>query len=101
MDNLENTDRKLNITMNFSLEPNDNQIKLSSKTDFLHDELTESEAKLLFANIVKLFIDAVKFERIKQEYIDEDLDEETICNELFESAKVVLNEYYTEKIEED
>ena len=63
MDNLENN-KRLNITMNFSLEPNEHQIKLSSKTDFFHDELTESEAKLLFANVVKLFIDTVKSDRI-------------------------------------
>lgn len=100
MDNLENN-KRLNITMNFSLEPNEHQIKLSSKTDFFHDELTESEAKLLFANVVKLFIDTVKSDRIKLEYVDEDLDEKNICNELFESADVILNEYYTEKIEED
>lgn len=100
MENLENN-RQLNITMNFSLEPNEHQIKLSSKTDFFHDELSESEAKLLFANVVKLFIDAVKSDRIKLEYADEDLDEENICKESFESAKVILNEYYTEEIEED
>lgn len=56
---------------------------------------------MLFANVVKLFIDAVKSDRIKLEYADEDLDEENICKELFESAKVILNEYYTEEIEED
>lgn len=39
MENLENN-RQLNITMNFSLEPNEHQIKLSSKTDFFHDELS-------------------------------------------------------------
>ena len=94
--------RELNFAIKFCSEVvGDNRVMISSFTQFHHDELTESEATMLFTTITKCFIDVIKKERIKLEYMEDDLDEEGICDDLFETAKLMLQNYYTEETEED